>query len=277
VALLGGNLLAVAFTYLAVRCLGTVVYALLLRHRSPWIRYGFRHARWDTIKQLAAPAFGFMAFPVGQALSFQGFTILIGALLGPLAVVLFSTLRTLSRLTFQLVAVFKHAFWPELSMAFGAGDISLARRLHRHACQASLAVSIFGGALLWIFGPAIYHVWLRQRIVFDAACFHVLLLAVVTNSFWDTSAVIPMSINGHCRIAVTYAGAALGSLVLAWALIPHFGILGAALALLATDVWMTTLVLRTTLRQVQDSLKTFIAALFAIPVLRQALPVAPDV
>jgi len=48
------------------------------------------------------------------------------------------------------------------------------------------------------------------------------------------------------------------------------------LALLATDAWMTSLVLRTTLRQVQDSLKKFIAALFVIPVFRQAVPVAPD-
>jgi len=276
VALLGGSLLAVAFTYLAVRFVSTIAYALFLRHRSPWIHYGLRHARWGTIKQLAAPAFGFVAFPVGQALSYQGFTILVGALLGPLAVVSFSTLRTLSRLNFQLIAVLKHALWPELSMAFGAGDISLARRLHRHACQASLGLSIFGGALLWLFGPFIYRFWTRQNVAFDAACFHILLLAVVTNSLWDTSAVIPMSINGHCRIAVNYAGAAMVSLGLAWALIPPFGIVGAALALLATDAWMTSLVLRTTLRQVQDSLKKFIAALFVIPVFRQAVPVAPD-
>jgi O-antigen/teichoic acid export membrane protein len=276
VAFLGGSLLAVAFTYLAVRCLGTVGYTFFLRHRSPWIHYGLRHARWLTIKQLAAPAFGFISFPIGLALSIQGFTIVIGALLGPLAVVSFSTLRTLSRLNFQLIAALKHALWPELSMAFGAGDISLARRLHRHACQASLSLSIFGGALLWIFGPFIYRFWLRQGVAFDATCFHVLLLAVVTNSLWDTSAVIPMSINGHCRIAMTYAGAALVSLALAWALVTRLGITGAALALLATDAWMTGLVLRTTLRQVQDSLKKFVAALFVIPVFRPALPVARD-
>jgi len=276
VALLGGSLLAVAFSYLAVRCLGTLGYALLLRHRSPWIHYGLRHARWDTIKQLAAPAFGFIAFPVGLALSIQGITIVVGAKLGPLAVVSFSTLRTLSRLNFQLIAVFKHALWPELSMAFGAGDIALARRLHRHACQASLGVSIFGGALLWILGPFIYRFWIRQDVAFDAACFHVLLLAVVTNSLWDTSAVIPMSINGHCRIGVSYAGAALVSLAVAWALIPHFRMAGAALALLATDALMTGLVLRATLRHVQDSLKKFVAALFVLPPFRQVLQIAPE-
>jgi O-antigen/teichoic acid export membrane protein len=202
--------------------------------------------------------------------------VVIGALLGPIAVVSFSTLRTLSRLNLQLVKIVKNALWPELSRAFGAGDISLARRLHRHACQASLGLSVMGGLLLWIFGPFIYRIWIRHDVAFDATCFHILLLVVVTNSLWDTSAVIPMSINGHCRIAVNYAVAAIVSLGLAWVLIPHFGTVGAAVALLATDAWMTGLVLRTTLRQVHDSSREFLSSLGAIPVLRQPLPVAPD-
>lgn len=277
VALWGGSLLAVAFAYLAVRSAGTVAYALFLRYKSPWIRYGVRHARWLTVRDLAAPAFGFIAFPVGQALSFQGFTILVGALLGPLAVVSFSTQRTLSRMNFQFIAALKHALWPELSRAFGSGDVSLARRLHRHAFQASLALSLAGGAGLWLLGPFIYDFWVRRKIAFDPVCFHVLLLAVIVNCLWDTSSVIPMSINGHCRIAISYAGAAVVSLGLARLLIPGFGIVGAAMALLVTDVWMTGLVLRTTLRQVQDSFAQFVAALLVIPVFRQALPVAPDV
>ena len=276
VAALRGSLLAAAITYLVVRILGTITYALLLKRESPWIHYGIRHAQLETIKEMIAPAFGFMAFPIGQALSLQGFTIVIGAILGPVAVVSFSTLRTLSRLNMQLVLMFKHALWPELSRAFGAGDISLARRLHRHACQASLGVSILGGALLWVLGPFVYRLWIRQDITFDATCFHILLLGVVTNSLWDTSAVIPMSINSHCRIAVTYAGAALFALVLATMLIPHLGVSGAALALLVADACMTGLVLRTALRHVQDSRRKFVVALFAIPRFRQDLQAAPE-
>ncbi len=276
VAVLGGTLLAVAFTYLMVRILATVGYAFLLQRKSPWIYYGVRHARVSTIKQMAAPAFGFMAFPVGQALSFQGLIVVIGAWLGPIAVVSFSTLRTLSRLNLQLVAIFKHTLWPELSRAFGAGDISLARRLHRYACQASLVLSIFGGSMLWIFGPIIYRIWIGHNIIFDAACFHVLLLAVVTNSLWDTSAVIPMSINSHCRIAVAYAAAALASLVLAGMLIPSMGTVGAAFALLVTDGCMTGLVLRAALNQVQDNLNKFVPALFVVPPFRQVSQIAPE-
>jgi len=226
---------------------------------------------------MAAPAFGFMAFPVGQALSFQGFTILIGAMLGPIAVVSFSTLRTLSRLTIQLIVVIKHALWPELSRAFGVGDISLARRLHRYACQASLGLSILGGLLLWMFGPFVYRLWIGQNVGFNAATFHILLLVAVTNSLWETSSVIPISINGHARIAATYSAATVLSLALAWLLMPTLGIAGAAVALLAIDGCMTGLVLRTTLRHVQDTLKRFVVALFALPRFRQTLQTASEV
>jgi O-antigen/teichoic acid export membrane protein len=270
VAVLGGGLLMVACTYLVVRMLGTLAYAALLLRLSPWIRYGIRYARWKTIRQMAAPGLGFMAFPLGYAFSLQGLIIVIGSRLGPIAVVSFSTLRTLSRVSLQLGNVIKHTLWPELSRAFGAGDIPLARRLHRHACQAALGLSTLGGFFLWVLGPSIYRFWVRHGIAFDALCFHVLLLALVANSLWDMSSVIPISMNGHCRIALIYSGATLLSLGLAWMLTPFLGTAGAAVALLATDTSMMTVVLHTTLRQVQDSLTNFVAGLFVVPSLRSA-------
>ena len=276
VALLGGGLLAMAFTYLIIRCLGSIAYALLLRRLSPWIHYGIRHARLRTMKQMAAPAFGFMAFPIGYALSLQGFTIMIGARLGPAAVVAFSTLRTLSRLSLQAINVIKHALWPELSRAFGAANISLTRRLHRHACQASLLLSCFGGLLLWVWGPSIYRLWVREAVGFNALCFHILLFVGVANSLWETSVVIPLSINTHCRIALAYTGLMLFSLAIAWTLLPSVGTSGAAVALLAGDGLMATFVLRNSLSLVNDNPGRFALGLCELPRLRQIVPTTSD-
>jgi len=182
----------------------------------------------------------------------------------------------LARVNFQLIGVIKFALWPELSRAFGAGNVSLARRLHRYACQTSLGLSICGGLLLWMFGPFIYRLWIQHSVSFDPTCFHVLLLVVVTNSLWDTSSVVPMSINSHCRIAAMYSGVTVLSLLLAWMLAPSLGIGGAAIALLSTDGWMAGLVLPTALSHVQDSPKKFIVALFSIPRFRHTVQTAPD-
>ena len=276
VALFGGTLVAVAGTYLAFRCAGTVGYALYLRRLSPWVEFGVRHARLATIKAMAAPALGFIAFPLGYALTLQGFTIIIGALLGPIAVVSFSTLRTLSRTILQAMTVIKHALWPELSRAFGEGNVALARTMHRHAWRATLSLSLLGTISLWFLGPNLYALWLRHAVPFDAACFHILLAIVVVNSLWEASAVIPMSINGHFRIAMLYSATALASLGLAWILIPSLGTVGAALALLAADGLMSLLVLRTALTCTKDSWNKFAAALFVIPSFRQILQRASE-
>jgi O-antigen/teichoic acid export membrane protein len=277
VAVLGGGLLMVACTYLLVRLIGTIAYAALLLRLSPWIRYGVRHVSWGTIRQLAAPGFGFMVLPLGYVFSLQGLTMVIGARLGPIAVVSFSTLRTLSRVSLQLASIIKHTLWPELSRAFGAADIPLARGLHRRACQAALSLSALCGLFLWVFGPHIYRFWVRDGVPFDATCFHALLLVAVTSSLWDMSSVIPISTNGHFRIALIYSALSLLSLGLAWTLAPSFGTVGAAIAVLSLDVFMTWLVLRTALYNVRDNLKQFISAIFTIPDFRQIFRPVPGV
>jgi O-antigen/teichoic acid export membrane protein len=278
VGILSGSLVWAAWAYLMSRTVGTLTYAWVLHGKSPWLSVGFSSAKWSRIKGLAGPAFGFMAFPFGYALNLQGLILVIGARLGPVAVVSFATLRTLSRLSYQLIVVVKHPLWPELSRAFGVGNIALARKLHRHACQAALSMSILGGSLLWIFGPLVYKLWIRNGVSFDARCFHILLIGVVTNSLWDISSVIPMSSNGHLRIAVTYSAASALSLVCAWFLVPPLGISGAAIAFFVTDLWMNWLVLRTSLDYVHDNFRKFIAAIFTVPQFRRpTLQAVPEV
>jgi O-antigen/teichoic acid export membrane protein len=68
------------------------------------------------------------------------------------------------------------------------------------------------------------------------------------------------------------------SLGLAWMLVTPFGTVGAAIALFATDGWMTWLVLRTSLRHVQDDFRKFVAAMFTVPQFRRpTLQAAPEV
>ena len=155
-------------------------------------------------------------------------------------------------------------------------DLRLMRRLHRYACQASLACSVLGGALLWIFGPFVYRVWTHRQVTFDPACFHVLLFVGVMTSLWNTSAVVPMSINRHCRIAVVFAGSSMLCLALAGMLIPSWGTFGAGVAILVADGYMVVLVLRTTLWHVQDRLGRFVPALFVVPSFRHTLQAAPE-
>ena len=255
--ILTGNLVWAATAYLATRLSGISIYALVLHGKSPWLSFGFSAATFSRLKELAVPAFGFVALPLANAISVQGFTLVIASALGSVAVVQFSTMRTLTRLNFQLMTVIAWAMWPELSRAFGAGNIPLARKLHRHAYQAGLALSIATGAALWLFGPALYHLWIRNAVQFNLNCFHILIVVTFANSMWFTSSVVPMSTNSHHRITMAYVGLSVFSLLVGRLLLGPFGLNGAAVALLLVDIPMMYVVLRTSLRQLQESIKDF--------------------
>jgi O-antigen/teichoic acid export membrane protein len=270
-----GSLFAAALTLLCCRVIGTIVYAAILYRSVPWLRLGIRHASLSCIRSLALPALGFIALPAAFALAFQGTTILIAAVLGPLAVTAFATLRTLTRSSSQAISALSHALWPELSRALGRGDLKLARALHRGAYQAALAVSAAGGLALWLTGPAIYRFWTRNTIPFNRSCFAVLIFAAIANSLWSTSLTVAMSSNRHHKLAFTYLLTSAASLALGSQLLGFWGITGMAIALLSNDVLTGWTVLRSSLRQLSDG-----TARFASAVLRfapAARPIAIEV
>ncbi len=270
IAVMGGSLVAAAFGYLISRLVGTFAYGVLLFHRTPWLRIGVKHARISAIKALARPAGGFVALPLGYAVSLQGFVLVIGVLLGPVAAATFATIRTVTRLNFQVANTIGRAVWPELSCAFGSHDLFLARKLHRYACQASIALSAASLFFLWIAGPALYHYWIHDRLSLNLACFHVLLIVTVLSSFWSTSSVVPMSTNQHHHLATGFVLVSLVSLAFAWVLTPRFGITGAAVSLIVVDGTMCWFVLRAALRQSRDTIEGFLKGIFtSLPVLRK--------
>lgn len=262
----GGQPLMVAVATLFIRLTGTVLMRLHLYHISPWLAFGWRHSRFAQIRRLAGPAFSFMAFPLGYALKNQAIVIVIGRFLGPVGVVAFTTARTLTNAVFQLMGIVHLSVWPEMSAAFGSGDLPLAKSLHRHSCRASFwlsAVSITG---LFFLGGWIYRIWTHGEIELHLPLFYALLLVILANSIWYTSSMVPMAINRHQRTAVWFLAGAGMALALATWMLPRLGLVGAGLALLAIDAVMLCQVLPNSLALLQDRFLDF-----ALVVLRPPL------
>jgi O-antigen/teichoic acid export membrane protein len=257
--------LQAAGAYLALRVVGTPLMAVLMTKKSPWLRYGVRHATLRSVRTLAGPAVAYMAFPAGNALSIQGMVLVISAVLGPVAVAVFSTMRTLTRFGFQIMEAVKNSVWPELSAAYGAQNWSLARRLHRVACQVSLWSSLGVVIFLFFAGDKIVEIWTHGRIAMDEPAFRWLLLVIIANSFWYTSSVVTVASNTHERVAAVFFTGTAASLVIARLLMPHFGLSGAAMALLAIDVIVGWYVLGRSLTTLSESARDFYTSMFRLP------------
>lgn len=204
VLLSGEGPFVAAVAMLAVRVAAALTMMVDLRVVVPWLKLGARHASRAELKRILSPSLSFVAMPAGQTVINQGVIIGIGVIIGPVAVVLFSSLRTLTNLVTRVFDLVNQAFYPEVSMAWGAGNMELLRKLHRVSCQASFWLGLVAVAGLALFGPWVFTKWTQGKVELDMALFWGFLGLVLLRSLWYTSFVVPSAINRHQRLTVIY-------------------------------------------------------------------------
>jgi O-antigen/teichoic acid export membrane protein len=210
-----------------------------------------------------------MCFPLSTAINNQGITIAIGSILGPKDVVVFSTLRTLSRLALQVMVMIKDATSPEISSAYARNDMIIARKLHRYSCQFSLWLGLIFIALIAFSGKWIIQTWTHGIVKFDFVLLCIMLSSVLISSFWYISIAVLTSTNNHQKAAIWYLIGTLLSLGLAITTLPKFGLNGAAISLAFADIWMLTFVVKNSLILLQDDLSSYLQVILIPPFLKE--------
>lgn len=254
-----------ALAFAAANITGTVILCILVRRDIPWIEYGWRHASFAEIRDLARPAVAFMGFPIGNALSLQGSLLAVGYALGPTAVVIFGTARTVSRVALQMVSMVNSTFEPEMSIAYGARNYPLIRTLLRRACQLALIVAFAIVLMMMTFGPWFLHRWTGGHVPPSRGLLDIFLLVVVLYALWSTSSVLMTSTNQHEKLATYYVIGTSAACVMCYFLARWFGLYGAAASLLVSEVVMNLYVMPASLRIAQDTFPAFLAAMLHYP------------
>ena len=162
----------------------------------------------------------FQAFPLGNAILFQGNLLVVQYILGSTAVVLFATARTLVRSINQIFELANQVIWPELSHMLGLGDLTQAARLHRFAVGVTLLVSIFCVIGMAFLGKPIYSFWTHKTVILSQQLLIIFLLPIPFNAFWFTSSVVHVACNKHEGLAIRYL-IATGSALVACAVLAY--------------------------------------------------------
>jgi len=218
----------------------------------------------QTFRELLAPGVAFMAITFGNALSLQGFTIVVGATLGTSAVVVFSTTRTITRVATTVMGSITNAIWPELSRSVGSGRLDEARAILRRSVQLALAGSLAGLFAMGLIGIPIIRWWTRDLVDPPVPLLLILLLVIVANSTWYTLSAALTATNRHKRMAVVYLLGTTAALLGAIPISSAFGLTGAAMALFAIDILMVMYVFPAALRVVEGSPGGFLRALLDV-------------
>lgn len=263
--ILGGGVRSVALVFALANALGTLILSVMVKRDVPWIVFGFEYASWAEIRRITGPALAFMGFPIGNALNLQGTLMAVGYALGPTAVVIFGTARTVSRVALQMVQMVNSTFEPELALSFGAGDIPLVRSLHRRACQLALIVAVVVVLSMITIGPWFLHHWTAGHVPPSRPLLAILLLVVIAYALWSTSSVLITSTNQHQRLAAWYIAGTSVTVCVTYLAARHAGLYAAAWSLLISEAVMNLYVLPTSLRLAQDHLPAFLAGLTEYP------------
>lgn len=209
---LGGVLLLIEFkTMLAVASgmlIGRIVSmfaAFLYAKRNIKIfMWCARSGQLGEIKKIFIPGLQFLSFPVGNAIYMQGMTVLIGAVIGPAAVSIFNTYRTISRTTVQFVSMLSHTLWPEFSRLYGNNEKQNLVFLYKKGCIYSGASAFLSGLVLYEMTPLILHYWTHGKIAYDEWYSLLFVITTVLASLWHVPRILLISTNNHTKVSICY-------------------------------------------------------------------------
>lgn len=261
----GGGVVHVAAAILIGKVVGTIILWRCLHRQSSWLVLGYSAGKLKTIQQLFKPAIAFMAFPLGLALNIQGMVLIVGAFIGPAAVVIFTTYRTMTRVLVQMATLLNQAIWPEISAAYGKGSINIVQKIHQHSSSITFWIGLVGVVSIAASGDFIIDIWTHQAFRPN----HILLLLLLTTSFinilWQTSWVVLMATNCHQRISIAFIISSTAGLAMSVLLSPYLDINGVALSLMITELPMFFLSINSSLTVLNDNWASYVKAIISLP------------
>jgi O-antigen/teichoic acid export membrane protein len=190
---------------------------------------------------MVRPAVSFMAFPLANALSFQGVTLLVGVLAGPAAVTLFNAYRTIARIAVQVTGMFSHALWPEFSRLFGQAGMSGVHPLFRRAALLGAAQSIALSLILYFISPWLLRIWTHGRIDFAPGLMAWILAYAAVSGVWHVPRTLLMATNQHIGLAGWSLAAGILAVLLAWLLGMFWQINGVGAAMLISEAFIAAI------------------------------------
>ncbi|MCO5397478.1 lipopolysaccharide biosynthesis protein [Ralstonia soli] len=199
-----GTFAAVACGMLVVRVSTLLWQSWLSTRTGEGLAWGMRDARWSEIVAMLKPSFGFMAFPIANAITFQGFTLLTAHLLGPAAVAVFNTYRTVARVAVQVTSTLSHALWPEFARLFGSGEHRSLRTLLLGSSLLGALGAITLSVLLYFCAPLLLRIWTKGHIPFYPGPMSAFLLYAAIAGAWHIPRVILMATNQHSRLGIVF-------------------------------------------------------------------------
>ena len=241
-----------------------LIYFIKLHQSKNYFKFSLKlnYADVKLLKSTFSPSLTFMGFPIGNAIIYQGFTLLVNKYFGSASVITYNTTRAMCNFMKQLLVTVQHAIWPEYSIAFGNSDITRMQLLHRKVFKFSNGMGILISIFILIFGPKIFEIWTQRLVVFDWSIMVSFLLVINTENIWTSSSVCLLATNKHGKLGLLYVLFSVISLSVSFLMgFKHLDISLIILSLLIIHVPLTIYALRSSWELTQDNFNDFVKSI----------------
>lgn len=250
------------FDYLSCAILAAAILNLILFQSVSWrampsITFSFACVRPRQFRRLFKKGIAFQALALGNAFLNQGNLLVVQSVLGPAAVALFGTARTLVGVVNQAMGMINQITWPEFSHLLGQKDLVRAARLHRIGLLINLSMALCGMVALGTMGQSIYGWWTGRAIALPQHLLLLFLLPVPFTAISACSHAVLAACNQHEGLAIRYMFGTVLSLVGCVILSLHCGIEGAALSVVLVNVFTNYYALKRALELTGDTWRRF--------------------
>lgn len=225
ILLQGYGMIYVAALQFLLQILAVIFVLIDAKLKYPALFPGFKFAENKMVKELFKPGLLFMLIIFANIIWYQGSVLLISSTFGGLLVATFSVSRTLSLLPRQIVSMFYAAVFPDIAILKGKKDYENLRLIHRLLIIISTGLAIVFFSLFWFSGSQIIKFWTLGEIEPDLGLLHALLILVLLQTPYLSSAAITLATNQHKVYTILFFLSQLVGFILSFSFINEFGII----------------------------------------------------
>lgn len=258
VLLSGGSIVLFALITLIITLVFILCYGIVAHNVLPVSKEFKGQVILADIKTIFHKGFGYLLSPVWQAVFFQGTTFVVRIVLGPVAVTVFNTVRTLTRAVNQANAMVIASVLPELQFEIGAGNLPQARKIFRFGLMIITLIAITGMIFLFFGGPWFYEIWTRKALNPPAMMWNIFIIGILFSGIWWMSADVLIAANRPYEFTIAGTIVAAFAVLASYVLSIHFGLTGAAIGSLILDVLLFVYVLPRSCKLIEQPLSKLV-------------------
>jgi O-antigen/teichoic acid export membrane protein len=230
-----GHAVALAWGMLGSMTFWAVCGLIDVRRRCSQLTFALGPLSRPQMKSMLVDGLPVFAGTAAGALFLQGYPLIVNRLLGPVAVVTLTTIRTGSRALLQLVGIVSTASGSELSRTYGSQDGEGYLRLLKVLIATTLWASV--GALigLTLAGPWIIHLWTSGRVQVSHEIMLLFAISIACQCGWNACGTILFSTNSHHAFNYIYFFLTIAGLAVSTVTIHALGFTGVPAVMAVVD------------------------------------------